>query len=617
MRNIRRITYETGLYALALVIALGLRFSGLGGTPFSQYEAGWAWQALQVSTGEGILIGPQPAYIMPTAWLFFLFGSTNFLARFLPALAGGLLVLLPLPLRGVVGRLPALIFAFGVALDPGLVAISRQAGGPGLALVFALLGIGAATAGRPFLFGLLVGLALMSGPQIWHALLIGLLAWLGWQAIIKAGRQRQAVEISGVFSLGSVFPFERLVAAWQKVLFGLATAFFLIGTLFLLVPQGFGALANGLPAYLSSWLTPSGVPFLSLLATLVLYQPLALVFGLSGVLRAWTNTAFPFVFARWLTVWIGVALVVTALYPGRQVMDIGWILAPLWGLAALELSLLLFPADRGYNRWISSAQAAFIISLMAFAWINMGGYANLQAGLPDELRNVLVLMAGALAMVLLTALLIGLGWSWQTSRWGLTWGVFIGLAFYGISNMWGSTYLRQNRVTELWYPEPGVGQAGQLLSTMRDLSIWQSGHVNQLNVVVLADTARLRWHLRDWRNAQFARGLYPGDLPEVILAYEGQENPRLAVSYRGQGFVWEEYRRWTGILPDNWSRWMVSREAPRLENKLILWVRTDLFPGGEVQSETGPGGEQGSSSQSSGNLFIVDDFDLSSGNILP
>jgi len=36
-----------------------------------------------------LIIEAQPAYIFLTSWVFGLFGSTNFLARFWPALAGG------------------------------------------------------------------------------------------------------------------------------------------------------------------------------------------------------------------------------------------------------------------------------------------------------------------------------------------------------------------------------------------------------------------------------------------------------------------------------------------------------------------------------------------------
>jgi predicted membrane-bound mannosyltransferase len=91
-------------------------------------------------------LGSQPAYIFLTGSTFAVFGSSDFTARLWPALLGGCLVLLPFFFRRPLGRLAALVCAFGLALDPGLVAVSRQAGGPMLAVSFLLLALGLAYA---------------------------------------------------------------------------------------------------------------------------------------------------------------------------------------------------------------------------------------------------------------------------------------------------------------------------------------------------------------------------------------------------------------------------------------------------------------------------------------
>src|SRR5512136_48260 len=132
-------TFEHALYALALAVAVGLRFLHLGALPLSDIEADWALQALRITQGLKPAISPNPAYVHLTAVLFYVFGATNFLARFWPALAGCVLVLAPWQLRRRFGRIPALLLAFGLAIDPGLVAISHQAGGPMLAIVFLAL----------------------------------------------------------------------------------------------------------------------------------------------------------------------------------------------------------------------------------------------------------------------------------------------------------------------------------------------------------------------------------------------------------------------------------------------------------------------------------------------
>src|SRR5512140_3815728 len=97
--NNRSLTLEHALFALALAFAVGLRFLHLGALPLSNFEADWALQALRVTQGLRPAIGPNPAYVHLTAILFFIFGSTNFLARFWPALLGSALVLAPWLLR--------------------------------------------------------------------------------------------------------------------------------------------------------------------------------------------------------------------------------------------------------------------------------------------------------------------------------------------------------------------------------------------------------------------------------------------------------------------------------------------------------------------------------------
>ena len=190
MKN-RTLTLEHALYALALLLALGLHFLHLGRLPLSDSEAGWALQAMQVADGARPVVGANPAYVHLTAALFFVFDATNFLARFWPALAGSLLVLGAWILRGRLGRVPALILAFGLALDPGLAALSRQAGGPMLAIAGIVFTILLWLDGRRSAAGAAAGLTILAGPSLWFGLLgIGLAwaleAWIGPRPVRNA-----------------------------------------------------------------------------------------------------------------------------------------------------------------------------------------------------------------------------------------------------------------------------------------------------------------------------------------------------------------------------------------------------------------------------------------------
>ena len=189
----RRLTLEHALYALAFALALTVRFLHLGALPLSDFEADWAFQALQVARGAhpaipalaaGASVGPNPAYVLLTSILFFIFGASNFLARFWPALAGGILVLTPFFFRDRLGRVPALILAFALTFEPGLLALSRTAGSSILAVSFLALAWAMGREGRYPLAGVFGGLALLSGPAIWMGLLALALAWVIWQAFV-------------------------------------------------------------------------------------------------------------------------------------------------------------------------------------------------------------------------------------------------------------------------------------------------------------------------------------------------------------------------------------------------------------------------------------------------
>ncbi len=581
-------TGETSLYILAFLLALGLRFIYANSMPLSDAEAGWALQALSITRGQPVELGPQPGVLLLTSLLFSIFGSSNFLARLIPALAGSLLVFAPATFRGWLGRTAALIAAFGLALDPGLVALSRQVGSPIPALSFGLLALGAWANRQTILAGLLAGLALLSGPAILWGLLAIALAWFIGSLLTKLD-----LAVPWVTSLDSlIFPETASRQLRSGATFVLAAVVF-IGTLFFRYPQGLGSLASILPAYLQGWTIPSGVPDLRLPAALLIYAPLGLVFGLIAAVRSWLPVSGlderQRALAQRLGLWALIALILFMAYPGRQVSDLAWVLLPLWGLAAVELSLdLAIPKD-AYSRLISLGQATLLLILAAFAWMNLAGLSHLAADSGGTgTRGALLLIIGAVSMAAVTTLLVTLGWSWRIARLGLSWGLTIALGIYTLGNITHSAQLRPQASQDLWSQPPEAGQTGLLLTTLEDLSQWHTGFQRQIDVTVLANSPSLQWALRDFPRAQFTTVLSSQDQPSVILAYKDQKTPDLKSGYRGEAFTWERYPGWEGLLPPDLPAWLVFRQAPTQDSQVILWARLDLFPGGATSSQGAP-----------------------------
>src|SRR5688500_10475206 len=163
--------HEGWLYGLAFLIALGFRLIQLGASPLTDSEAMLALQSLHVAQGKTPLLGPQPGYILLTSILFSVINTTNFMARFVPAIAGGALVFVPYFFRDKIKPRPALILAFLFAIDPGLVALSRQASGTIVAVTFLLFAWAMWSTRRAVPAGIFAGVALLSGPSLGAGLL--------------------------------------------------------------------------------------------------------------------------------------------------------------------------------------------------------------------------------------------------------------------------------------------------------------------------------------------------------------------------------------------------------------------------------------------------------------
>jgi hypothetical protein len=351
-----------------------------------------------------------------------------------------------------------------------------------------------------------------------------------------------------------------------------------------------GALAGTIPAYLQGWVTGSGVPGLRLPADLLVYQPLAVIFALIATARAWSPGGSGNPYVRRLSLWAAFALLLALLYPSRQVVDLVWVIVPLWALASFELARQFSRSTVQNALYISAGQAVLVFLLLAFAWLMVANLGNPRVSVtPEILQNALVLISGALLMAVLSSALVGLGWSWETSRQGVVWGVTAGLVLWMLSGAAGSTQLRRGAEQELWVKSPVTGQADLLLSTLSDLSVWQTGHRNTIDVSVTVEAPSLHWILRDFSSASYENSLSLETRPSTIIAYLGQESPAVTATYRGQDFSWQTYPAWEGVLPDNLPQWLAFKEAPKQHTQIILWAREDIFPdGSQVTQELDP-----------------------------
>jgi len=569
--NEKRISTEQILYIIAFIIALGVRLLRLGIAPLSDFEASWALQALDVARGVPSPIGPNPGYIFINGVLFFITEGSDALARLLPALAGAGLVWVPYLFRRALGTKVGVIMAFGLALDPGLVALSRLAGGPMMAMGFSLLAVGFWYVRKPLWAGVFGGLALLSGPAF-------IQGFLGILLALIIANLLERFNILG--PLGDELKFDRIksyLIIWLVAFFG---TIIVAGSLVLRYPQGFGALAETLPAYLNGWFNQSGIPTSRLIAALVFYQPLALIFGAIAIVRGWIYRNN---LSRWLSIWFFTALILALIFQGRQVWDVAWTLLPLWALASIELAR--YSSVSKEDRWPMLGEALLIIILAVIVWLNLAGAANIVSD--DQVARLRwVVILGAIVLGIVTTILVALGWSSKAAVRGLVLGICFSVGMYVIASMWGVSQVHPNGENELWYPPPYTRRMNSLITTLGYLSEQEMGFRNTMESVAVSQAPSLRWALRDWSNTQYSTEAAFGDLPPVIINSGEHEAPSQTVAYRGQGFGLWAYPAWNGALPTDWPKWLVFREAPHYNEELILWARGDIFPDGSMLMES-------------------------------
>ncbi len=179
----------------------------------------------------------------------------------------------------------------------------------------------------------------------------------------------------------------------------------------------------------------------------------------------------------------------------------------------------------------------------------------------------------------MTTILIGLGWNWEISRNGLVWGITAICLIYSISVLWSAAFLRPNQPSELWGAPPGTGETDLLLSTIREMSDRQTGLPQFIKIQSTVDNPSLRWALHSFPDTQFTPTLPRESMPAVLITTQDQAEPTLTADYRGQDFLWRVWPGWSGALPDDFINWLTFRQAPVVNEQIILWVRSDLFSG--------------------------------------
>lgn len=570
-RSSARLTVEVALWILVAVLGLALRLYHLNAAPLAAHEAREALLAWQSATNQPTnQLTNQPFLFAANALLFALFGASDALARLWPALFGCALVLTPALLQQRMGRLAALAAALYLAISPTALFASRQLDGTVVAAVGVMAFLGGLTRffdeGRRswllFAAGSLA-LAIVASSATYGLILTLPLAWMSLAWVWPGGRKAGAL--------------------WQLVRPQISSAFgvFLVVGLALCTglfwnPAGLGAAGDLAAGWLSRFGTVSN-PAASPLVLVGVYEPLALFFGLGGLIwairRRWR-------FGVLLGMWAGFQFLLLSLMPGRAPLDTLGIILPLALLAGYAIASFArsMQAEAWVGEWL---YALGVLVLWVHLYLRLARHA--LYGQPGDLFLALL----TLTLQVFLGLVFVLVMQGASVLRGAVLGTGVVLLLATISAGWKLAYVRPSDPRELLVREPTADTVRDLVHTLQDLSWRKTGMPQTLPFTLVApDEPVAAWYLREFsamRRVDDLQSLHEGETGQIIVALWPDWSPA-GSDYAGQSFpmqrrwdvreawcVWEKPPQCRALLA-----WLLFRHASGVEDsgrRLVLWMR--------------------------------------------
>jgi uncharacterized protein (TIGR03663 family) len=573
------ITVEFVLYAALAFIAFFIRFFLLGSVPLDPIEARQALASWDFARGIPAAFTGSPLLFAGNAIFFALFGATDTTARFLPALFGSVLVLVPALVRNYIGRVGALIASALFVFSPSLVLFSREVNSAVIAMTCSLAALAFAWryladhAPRDLYFAAAsLALALLAAREVWTFVLAALVFLL----IVRLRREQWSIVSADA---------RRAALVFALVFLGVSTVFLLhrdgVGAAFDL----FGAWLNGLPI--------GGSPF-DPLRLLVLYDPIVLFFGAVAVIDViflaretkWSDT--PLVA---LALWAVIAFVVYTMGADKTPSRVVAIVVPLTLIAAWFIGAWLeglVEAIRAAPEakqmllmqevpvlFIAFALAGFLFLVIAEFTLR-GGVAigdvvvadfgvagSAAAGINLAIIGALIVVA-FLAVAFLGITTLGVA---RTRNVGV---VFV-LVVFGMWTFRQSMMLNFTlapNVQEWLQPSAAAPDLRDLVADIEDASRWSANDTH--SIAIAADNslgAQVAWYLRDFRSARFVPHATASESDQALLLPSDAPGP--------SGWIGQRYNLDLTRGTDHGSllSWLIYRDVGSVETRdAVLWL---------------------------------------------
>ena len=538
-------------FLLALILGLVLRLVSLGVGSFTQSELVLVNQALNVSRGVSESSANVPVYSGLTALLFFIFEASNFLARFLPAIAGASLVILPWFWKEELGEKAALILSFGLAIEPAFLLFSRTVNGGIFSIAGLLWVMTFFKKGKVGLFGFALAIAFLSGQTFWLLLFFGVLA-IALLRLMKTDVRP-----------GATCPL-RVNQGWKKALLVFLVSLFLISTSFLLNPSGLGSLASGLLDFVKGFGQAFEKPVLHSFYLLLAHSFLPLIlFGIAYFTSRITEKSKGSQIALLL---FGLGLVFSLIFSRENFVLllipilIAWIAGAGW--------LADFKVEFKEKRLPSVLLFVFVVAIFGYMSINAKTLGKLPFGTSQFWSIGLLTLAG---LVLLIA-------AWWLVRYGWKSGsqVFLlaTICVLGVLTMSSSfrTITNEADFRALEYLDDKVVLPNNNVQEELDDFELTGKPLETIGDYKLLDLPdEYAWVFRSFEIERVSDDL-------VMILTRSTSIPEQNEDFRGMNVVLERSIDWkSGLQTYLYS--ILGRQPAYQDQKGVLWLRTNLFTG--------------------------------------
>jgi hypothetical protein len=547
------------IFAAIMLIALALRVVFASQWHLSEKEAAFVLSA----SAE-----PETIYQVWMNFLFTFFKDSEFFARVLAILSGTLLVALPLLLRKYLGDSVSIILAAGLALDPGLVALSKQAG-PEIFAISALLAFLIFLYEKKWIFaGVFLAIGLLSGYQFW----IGAIAFFlctGFSMVFQTKSEEDNSPDEVVQLLQSMFS----NINWKVMISSFGVTLLVGGTLFFTQPAALAGIGSGLidffvrenPGFYS-------IPISALMIGLLTAYGSLFVFGIIG---SWKISPAQ---RSFIWQWVFIVFILVTVFPDHQLADYIWMVLPLYYPAAKYFSSLSFKSQE--NQLFVFGGSIALMMLLLFSLYSLKSYLEEAANPLMETPHLEFLFSSIAGFVILCLVILIIAWGWSSL---LSTDLMIYMLLSGLLVVYFIPCMRSagfgaKPENLMWIRSSYFADADLFDKTITSLEQNRLEKDDSLRIQLQGiETNSLLWELRQYDVFIKSVDYLEDDLNPDVIITSIDSPPQVSENRMGQDLIVDRTAAWSLMTNMEYLDWALYQKPHYNNAECIVWA--DLYEG--------------------------------------